>query len=291
MRSTRTASASPAASTTRRSSASTSRSRTDPSGAGPGRSSTTVLARTPADNPYDIAKTMEGYLKDARNFRYCHERAGRDPGRVPGPVHRRVLRPDPGRATASTTRARWRSSSARPASRRGSSRASCRANGAVTGPRWSGTPAPTPGSRSSSPATAGWTSTRPAAASPSSPCRRRAPRNRRRRGRRSASSRTGRASPKATARTARPGPRRPGRPPPARRAVRTSRSAALLAHRGAGPGVRRLAARAAADPPRPRLGLHRPLGRPVRAGAAGIADRLRVRGCAGRGGADRAARS
>lgn len=30
----------------------------------------TVLAETPADNPYDIARTMEAYLKDARNFRY-----------------------------------------------------------------------------------------------------------------------------------------------------------------------------------------------------------------------------
>jgi transglutaminase-like putative cysteine protease len=31
----------------------------------------TVLARAPADNPYDIAKTMEDYLKDDRNFRYA----------------------------------------------------------------------------------------------------------------------------------------------------------------------------------------------------------------------------
>jgi len=31
----------------------------------------TVLARTPGDNPYDIARTMEGYLKDGRNFRYA----------------------------------------------------------------------------------------------------------------------------------------------------------------------------------------------------------------------------
>lgn len=30
----------------------------------------TVLARTPADNPYDIARTMEEYLRDPRNFRY-----------------------------------------------------------------------------------------------------------------------------------------------------------------------------------------------------------------------------
>jgi transglutaminase-like putative cysteine protease len=31
----------------------------------------TVLARAPADNPYDLARTMEEYLKDARNFQYA----------------------------------------------------------------------------------------------------------------------------------------------------------------------------------------------------------------------------
>lgn len=30
----------------------------------------TILATAPADNPYDIARTMETYLKDSRNFRY-----------------------------------------------------------------------------------------------------------------------------------------------------------------------------------------------------------------------------
>jgi transglutaminase-like putative cysteine protease len=30
----------------------------------------TILARSPDDNPYDVARTMEAYLRDGRNFRY-----------------------------------------------------------------------------------------------------------------------------------------------------------------------------------------------------------------------------
>ena len=113
--------------------------------------------------PFDIAEAIVDRAPRRSQFHYETNVLGVCDEYV---EHRRVLRRRRSRGSASTTRARWRSSSARPASRPGSSRGSCPAT-SIRRParRRSGPAAPMPGSRCTSRATAGRCSTRPAAVS------------------------------------------------------------------------------------------------------------------------------
>ena len=113
-----------------------------------------ILALTPDKNPYDLALDMQDYLLSSQ-FHYQSDVSG-SATRAVGPVDRRVLRHASGSATASTTRARWRSCCAPPAI------PTRFAQGFLPGDRtddWHRdghqTGAPTPGSRSTSRAI-GW---------------------------------------------------------------------------------------------------------------------------------------